>query len=75
MTAGEFRAIRLSLGLTQAETAKLLGLGIRLTITRYENGTRAVPQPIARLMLLLRDNKEAHPYLARLTSQGSSRAR
>lgn len=42
MTADQFKAWRKSLGFTQAEAAKALGLSLQ-TIWRYENGT-AIPK-------------------------------
>jgi transcriptional regulator with XRE-family HTH domain len=53
MTPEEFKAERQRLGLTQAQLAKLIGL-YPLTISKYERGDRAIPNPTAMLMRLLK---------------------
>ncbi len=68
MTPAEFRAIRIGLNLTQAQAARLLGLSERVSIARYETGMRAVPPPVARLMLLMRDVKPALHYVANIAN-------
>ena len=44
MTATEFRARRLALGLTQAQLAELLGAST-MTVYRWEKGTRGIRRP------------------------------
>jgi DNA-binding transcriptional regulator YiaG len=48
MTPAQFRRLRDSVGLTQAQAAKLLGVK-RLAVVRYETGTRKISEPVARL--------------------------
>ena len=52
MDAQQLYAIRISLDLTQGEAARLIGVEDR-TWRRYESEERAIPKPVARLMLLL----------------------
>jgi transcriptional regulator with XRE-family HTH domain len=52
MTSKEVRAIRLRLGLTQAELAEKVGVA-RNTVTRWELGMLGVRESAARLMQLL----------------------
>jgi transcriptional regulator with XRE-family HTH domain len=66
MTPDQFKSIRTSLSLTQAEAARLIGAGLSLTVTRYENGSRVIPDHAARLMLLMRDVSGAAEYLNKL---------
>jgi len=49
MTPAEFRAIRESLGLTQAELGERLNRHW-VTISRYESGALAIPSELAQLM-------------------------
>jgi DNA-binding transcriptional regulator YiaG len=49
MTAAEFRALRKSLGLTQPQAARALGVGVR-SVKTYELGEGDPPQPVARLL-------------------------
>ena len=53
MTASEFRDRRQSLLFSQADLASKLGVHIT-TVSRWERGTRRIPEPIARFVLLLR---------------------
>ena len=58
MTGEEFKALRLSFGLSQDKLALYLGYGgnhstNRTTMDRYETGKRVVPPYIARLMWLI----------------------
>lgn len=52
MTGDEYKALRLQLGLTQADLADALGVD-RLTVTRRESGRRAIPSEGARLLRLM----------------------
>ena len=59
--AQELKQIRVSLGLSQKAFGELLGLsptkiGTNQTISRYEIGTRHVPEPVMRLARLLLAN-------------------
>jgi repressor LexA len=45
MSPSELRSFRIRLGLTQSELAVRLGVA-RMTITRYERGTRRIPGPV-----------------------------
>lgn len=51
MTPAEFRAIRLRLGMTQAELAAFLGYGSSLRISEFERATN--PRPVPRLLALV----------------------
>lgn len=51
MTPSEFRKIRKSLGLTQAELSSYLGYGSAVRISEFERATNPVPVP--RLLALL----------------------
>jgi transcriptional regulator with XRE-family HTH domain len=56
MTKEEFRAARLSLGLSQAELAKALGKSSRM-IVHYEAGTVKVPKSVKLMMdKILKEN-------------------
>lgn len=57
MTNDEFRAIRQSLGLTQAQLARVLKYETPLTISTYERATnpRPVPTHVGLLMVAYRD--------------------
>jgi len=57
MTNHEFRAIRQSLGLTQAQLSRVLHYETPLTISTYERATnpRPVPTHVALLMVAYRD--------------------
>lgn len=57
MTNAEFRNIRLSLGLTQAELARVLQYSTPLTISTYERAKnpRPIPTHVALLMTAYRD--------------------
>ena len=52
MTSKEVRAIRLRLGLTQAELAAKVGVA-RNTVTRWELGLMGVRESAARLLQML----------------------
>jgi len=52
MKPSELRRIRNSLGLTQAEMGRALGAH-RVSVARWEAGTRAVPVTVAKLARLL----------------------
>lgn len=52
MTADEFTAIRDALGLPRSELAAILGVKDPDTVTRWSNGKRGVPGPVATLMRL-----------------------
>ena len=52
MTADEFKSIRTALGLPRGELAAVLGIENPGTVTRWCNGDRAVPGPVATLMRL-----------------------
>jgi putative transcriptional regulator len=49
MSPGTYRAIRKSLGLTQAELAAVLGVSPR-TLQAHEAGETPIPEPVARLL-------------------------
>jgi transcriptional regulator with XRE-family HTH domain len=53
MTGAEFINRRKQLGMTQIEFARALGIGER-TMRRYELDERAVPEPVARLVAILK---------------------
>ncbi len=50
MTPAEFRAARQSLGLTQHQMARLIGLGSFRRVSEIENGARAVQDAHVLLM-------------------------
>ncbi len=49
MTPAEFRSLRKSLGLTQPQAARALGVGLR-SVKTYELGEGDPPEPVARLL-------------------------
>lgn len=51
MIAAQFRAIRIHLGLTQAQLASVLGYGHANRVSAFEIGSREVPHHVALLML------------------------
>ena len=58
MLARNVRAIRKSLGLTQADFAVLLGV-TRVTVTRWETAKAAVTEPMAKLIRLVAGSRRA----------------
>lgn len=50
MTAEQFKAARLALGLTQEEMAAALGLAHYQSVLRFENGKRVVSKAKAKLV-------------------------
>jgi DNA-binding transcriptional regulator YiaG len=56
MTAGAFKRMREDTGLTQAELAKVLGVD-RVTVARWETGTRRIPEMAARLLALIQKER------------------
>ena len=53
MTPTALKRIRRELGLTQEALAERLGV-IRVSVARWETGTRAIPEPTARLIQRIR---------------------
>lgn len=53
----EFAKIREVLGLTQAELADEIGVH-RVTVARWESGDREIPEPVARLVIRIRDERQ-----------------
>lgn len=66
MSHNEFGVIRHYLGLSQEALAILLGAGKR-TVEHWEQGTRKVPGPAARLMWLLYQHADVLPKLRAIT--------
>jgi len=62
MTAEDLKAIRAQLKLRQGDLAELVGVA-RNTVTRWEMGLRHVPEPVARLVRMLRAVRGARGYL------------
>jgi DNA-binding transcriptional regulator YiaG len=52
----ELQRIREALGLTQAESAEELGVH-RVTVARWETGDRNIPEPVARLIQRIRNER------------------
>jgi len=52
----EFVRIREALGLTQAELAEEIGVH-RVTVARWETGDRNIPEPVARLVQRIREER------------------
>lgn len=50
MTPAELREARLTLGLTQAQLASVMGYGATIRISEIERGVRGVSEQTARLM-------------------------
>ena len=57
MSGQDVKAIRESLGLTQDELARWLGLSGRSNVAHIEAGRKAITGPVRRLMELLRDSE------------------
>ena len=57
MTASQFKAARLALGLTQAELGEALGYTIQM-ISRYENGHNPVPRVVATALSSIKTNQK-----------------
>ena len=53
MTGDELKALRNSRRITQSELAKIAKLSSQVTIARYENGTRKIPESMALLFRFL----------------------
>ena len=58
MTRTALKRIRTALGLSQAAFADRVGVR-RETVARWETGTRAIPEPVARLATRLLDDSKA----------------
>jgi transcriptional regulator with XRE-family HTH domain len=52
VTAAAFRRVRVRLGLSQSRLAAILGIAPN-SVARLERGERAIPEPTARLILLV----------------------
>jgi repressor LexA len=52
----EVKRIRAELGFTQEQLAGELGVH-RVTVARWEAGDRGIPEPVARLLLRIRSEK------------------
>jgi transcriptional regulator with XRE-family HTH domain len=52
----EFVRIREALGLTQAELAEEIGVH-RVTVARWETGDRNIPEPVARLVQRIHEER------------------
>jgi DNA-binding transcriptional regulator YiaG len=63
MTPTTLRAIRTTLGLTQAEAALLVGVQTR-SWRHWEGGSRQIPEPVARLVGLLASMPDVRCALA-----------
>ncbi len=50
MSPADLRSARARLGLSTDEAARVLGQSNRSTITRWENGERAIPEAVALLL-------------------------
>jgi len=53
----ELKRIRETLGLTQEEFADEIGVH-RVTVAKWEAGDRNIPEPVARLVQRIRDEKK-----------------
>ena len=53
----ELQRIREALGLTQAQLAEEIGVH-RVTVAKWEAGDRAIPEPVARLVQRIRDERK-----------------
>jgi DNA-binding transcriptional regulator YiaG len=52
----ELRSIREKLGLTQTQLAEEIGVH-RVTVAKWEAGDRSIPEPVARLVQRIRDER------------------
>ena len=57
MKGAALRERRMVLGMTQAELAKALGVASN-TVARYERNESGIPEPVARLVMLLQPKKQ-----------------
>jgi transcriptional regulator with XRE-family HTH domain len=57
VTPKELQHIRAELGLTQGQLAEEVGVH-RVSVTRWETGERAIPEPTARLIEKIRSEKK-----------------
>lgn len=58
MDAGELKACRAELGLTQVALASRLGVSVS-AVTHWEQGRRSVPGPVVRLLAIWREQQLA----------------
>ena len=56
VTAAELKRLREGLGLTQEQLADEVGVH-RVTVAKWEAGDHGVPEPVARLILRIRDER------------------
>jgi transcriptional regulator with XRE-family HTH domain len=68
MTAEEFSRRRQQLGWTLEECAAMLGVTLN-SVYRYEHG-RVIPEPVARLLVLLAEKKNRTRLLQHLSTNG-----
>jgi DNA-binding transcriptional regulator YiaG len=52
----EFKRIRESLALTQAQFAEAIGVH-RVTVAKWEAGDRGIPEPVARLVTRIQEER------------------
>ncbi len=73
MTLADHRALRARLGLTVGAEARLLGVDTR-TVERWLAGTRDIPPPAQRLLMLLDASHDRGPVdvLTELTEMSAS---
>lgn len=57
MKGKALRAERARLGMTQAELAQAIGVAPN-TVARYERDESGIPEPVARLVMLLQPKKQ-----------------
>jgi transcriptional regulator with XRE-family HTH domain len=57
VTREELQRLREELGLTQEQLAEEVGVH-RVTVARWENGDRGIPEPVARLLEKIRAERK-----------------
>ena len=69
MTGEQLRALRTAQDLTQADLAAFLGISPN-TLARYERGQLSIPEPVARLTILLQEKRNRHLLLKNKYTNG-----
>ncbi len=65
MTPADLRAARLRLNLGTDAFARLVGATSRSTVTRWENGERAIPESVALLLAIMDLFPDVADYMLR----------
>lgn len=63
MTPAELKIMRKSLGLSQAEFARAVGVASDRTVRKWEDGEREIPGPVLTILGMIDGNNAARAWL------------